>query len=242
MKSHLQKIFLLIFLCVTLQGCVILLGGAAVGAAGAAIIYDRRDMKTMVNDEKLSRQVLTALESNAQIKQQCHIVVSTYRGVVLIAGQAPTQELKQTIDKIVKQETGKHRLYNEVTIEGPTSGLTRTSDSWITTKVKAKLIDTKGLKSGEFKVVTENGIVYLMGVVSKSQAQLATNAAKTVGGVQKIVTVFQYQRNVDPELSSIENANVAAEKHESNPPKAQMTAPKKNTSTEKPGKTQYIGM
>ncbi len=230
MKSHLQKLFLLIFLCVTLQGCVVLLGGAAIGSAGAAIIYDRRDVKTMMNDEKLSRQVLLELETNEQIKQQCHIVVSTYRGMVLIAGQAPTKELQQTINKIAKQETGKHRLYNEVTIEGPTSGLTRTSDSWITTKVKAKLIDTKGLKSGEFKVVTENGTVYLMGVVSKSQGQLATNAAKTVGGAQKIVTVFKYQRNIDPEMQSIKNANTAAEETQT------------TTSNKKPGETQYIGI
>lgn len=235
MNSLSQKIFLLIFIGVMLQGCVALLGGAAVGAAGAAIIYDRRDVNTMMSDEKLSRQVLLALEANEQIKQQCHIVVSTYRGMVLIAGQAPTEELKQTINNIAKKEVGKQLLYNEVTIDGPTTALTRTSDSWITTKVKTKLIDTPGLKSGEFKVVTENGVVYLMGVVSKSQAQLATNTAKMVGGVQKVVTIFQYQQNIDPEVSAVENANISAETHDN--------SVNSNDSSEiKPGKTKYIGI
>ncbi len=235
MKSLYRKLAFLLILCFCLQGCLLVLGGAAIGAAGAAIIYDHRNVHTIMGDESVSRHLLLALQSNTQIKQQCHIVISTYHGIILLAGQAPTQALKQTIQKIAKKETSGKRLYNEITIEGPTSGLTRTSDSWITTKVKTKLIDTPGLKSGSIKVVTENGTVYLMGHVSKPQAQLATNVAKAVSGVQKVVTIFQYKRNVEPELSAINRANTAAETHENSPSQ-------QGSAETKPGKTQYIGM
>ncbi len=185
-----KQLIFIVILTLSLQGCFMIIGGAAIGAATAAILYDSRSPKKIMADEDISRQILLVLNQNEQIKQQTHLVVSTYHGIVLIAGQAPTEELKQSIEKAIKTVPDIKRLYNAITIEGPTSILTRTSDAWITAKIKTKLMNTSQLKSGQFKVVTENGIVYLMGIVSQSQEQLAINEAKTVDGVQKVVTVF----------------------------------------------------
>jgi osmotically-inducible protein OsmY len=84
------------------------------------------------------------------------------------------------------------RIYNEITIQGPTSSLTRTSDAWITTKIKSQMLATDDLQSGTIKVLTENGAVYLMGVVTHDQADMSVDIARQVSGVQKVVKIFQY--------------------------------------------------
>lgn len=194
MKKSLLSLGLIITLTFLLQGCFVVMGGAAVGAASTAILYDNRDFHTMLNDETISRQIATAINSHEAIRSQCHIVISTYHGIVLLAGQAPTTALKTQIQILAKQQPHIKRLYNEIQIEGPTTMLTRSSDTWITTKTKTALLNTPKLKSGNLKVITENGTVYLMGILTREQAKLAVQTTRTIGGVQKVVTVFQYQK------------------------------------------------
>ena len=83
-------------------------------------------------------------------------------------------------------------LYNEVTIEQPISNSARANDSWITTKVKTTLLTSPNLNSASLKIITENGVVYLMGLTTRTQAQIATDKTRTVAGVQKIVKLFEY--------------------------------------------------
>lgn len=83
-----------------------------------------------------------------------------------------------------------------MTIEAPTSSLTRTSDAWITSKIKTKFIGAKGLSSSHFKVVTENGTVFLIAHVTRDQAAMAVNVARHVDGVQKVVKIFDYKTDV----------------------------------------------
>jgi osmotically-inducible protein OsmY len=202
-----MKNFLLVLLLscgfLSLQGCPAIIAGAAVGVAGTAIIYDHQNIKASFGDQNISYAISNKLKATPDITQQCHIVVGTDNGTVLLAGQAPTAALKQKAENIAKTVSGIKRLYNEITIEGPTSNLTRAGDSWITTKVKSQLLATKNLKSGEFKIITENGTVFLMGEASRSQAQLAVNAARKVDGVQKVVKIFKYVR----EASQTPNQN-----------------------------------
>ena len=195
-ESDMKKIISVICLIVILQGCVVFIGGAAIGAATAsAVLYDRRPTKTIVNDENISYQVTQALQADHAIASQCHVGVTAYNQVVLLVGQAPTQALKDQISMAAKTIPGITKLYNEVTIEAPSTNLVQTSDAWVTTKVKSYLLTAKGLDSGQFKVVTENGTVYLMGIASRDQANLAVEQARQVEGVQKVVTVFEYQRD-----------------------------------------------
>ena len=90
-------------------------------------------------------------------------------------------------------ETDRQKVYNQIIISGVTTDLGRTDDAWITSKVKSAMLDQDGLRSSQIKVITSNGVVYLMGWVTHSQADLATNVARRVEGVQKVVKVFQYQ-------------------------------------------------
>jgi len=191
----LKKIFIISLLVCSLQGCALLIGGAAIGGAAAAVIlYDHRDVKAIFQDNNTVYDIKQKLIANQDISLQCHIVVSSYNGTVLLAGQAPTQALKDKITQITKTIPNIKRLYNELTIEAPSSELTRTSDAWITTKVKTQLLATDALKSGQFKVITENGTVFLMGIVNRSQAQLAVDVSRHIDGVQKVVKVFEYTR------------------------------------------------
>jgi len=110
-----------------------------------------------------------------------------------MVGQVETSELReyayQLIDKNIK---GLRRLTNEVTVAGSSSLIQRSNDAWITTKVKAAMLTKKSLHSTEIKVVTESSVVYLLGLVSRRQAVLATEAARCVPGVLKVVKVFEY--------------------------------------------------
>jgi osmotically-inducible protein OsmY len=112
---------------------------------------------------------------------------------VLLAGQAPTEELRQRIVEITKKIPNVKRIYNEIALQAPSSALTTASDAWITAKVKTALLGAKGLHSGQFKIVTENGTVFLMGVVERKQADLAVEATRKVDGVQKVVKIFEYK-------------------------------------------------
>jgi osmotically-inducible protein OsmY len=94
-------------------------------------------------------------------------------------------ELVKKVDKVT-------HVYNELTIAAPSSLVSRSSDSYITTKVKTQLFADKNVSGIQFKVVTEKGVVYLMGIVSRAEAEIATDIARQTGGVQKVVKLFQY--------------------------------------------------
>jgi len=192
-----KKILLVLSVICVLQGCVPIMAGATVGAVGGSILYDRRPIKVMMRDDDIAYAIEKKLFEVDNIRTKCHVAITSYNGVVLLVGQAPTQALKDQIATIARTVSSIKRLYNEITIGAPTSYLTRTSDAWITTKVKTKLLSVKHLKSGQFKILTEDGTVYMLGIVSRSQAQTAVNIVRRVGGVQKVVKVFEYNREPD---------------------------------------------
>lgn len=189
------KFFLLSFLMASamiLPGCPAIAVGAAAGAAATAIVYDHRSINAIMQDNNIGNQVFVLIYKDADIKDNCHIVVTAFRGSVLLAGQAPTEELQERAVTIAKGVPGVKRIYNEITIGAPTSMSVQSTDSWITSKVKAQLLATKGLSSAHFKVLTENGTVFLIGEVSRDQSELAVNATRHVEGVQKVVKIFDY--------------------------------------------------
>jgi len=189
--NHLNKLILLSIFSISLQGCVAVAGGTA-AVAGAPLIYDKRPIQQIMQDENISYQISQALNRDKLISTRCHIVISTFHNIVLLAGQAPTNALRQRALKIAKKISGIVKFYNKITIAKPTSALTRTTDAWITTKVKARLIGQDNLKSGQFKVVTENSVVYLMGIVHRDQSVLAVKAIRDTKGVNKVITIFEY--------------------------------------------------
>ena len=121
-----------------------------------------------------------------------HIVVTSYNGVVLLAGQTPRSDLKAAAEQAARRVQGVSKVHNELQVLQPTSLLARSNDSLLTTKIKTQMVADASVPGTRIKVVTENGIVYLLGLVSRQEAINATNLVQSVGGVQKIVKLVQY--------------------------------------------------
>jgi len=176
-----------------LSGCVpvVLVGGAA---ATATIVHDRRTAGSIVEDQAIELRVKNALRKDGEITDQTHINVTSYNGIVLLSGEAPGQALRTRAGEIARGSKQVRRVHNEIQIAAPSSSMTRSSDSWITTKAKSSLVglDVKGFDPTRVKVVTENGTVFLMGMVYHKEADAIVARTQQVSGVQRIVKLFEY--------------------------------------------------
>ncbi|MBL1142906.1 MAG: BON domain-containing protein [Proteobacteria bacterium] len=182
---------ILLGLITQLTGCAVVAVGGAAAATGTAVV-DRRTTGTLVEDQTIEVKAIKAIHENAELNEQAHINVTSYNTVVLITGETPTDALRQKAMELVKNIDKVTHVYNELTIAAPSSMTSRGSDSIITTKVKTKLFADKKVSGIQFKVVTEKGVVYLIGIVSRAEAEIATDIARQTGGVQKVVKLFQY--------------------------------------------------
>jgi len=174
-----------------------LLGGCAAavvagGATTAAVVYDRRTAGTIIEDQSIETKAWQAFGSDKEINDNSHLNVTSYNTIVLVTGETSTEELRERIISIVRNLDKVSQVYNEVTIAAPSAYVSRSSDSLITSKVKTKLLALENFEGASVKVVTEKGVVYLMGLLSHDEADRATDAARKVGGVQKVVKLFQY--------------------------------------------------
>lgn len=190
MKRIVTLIGLIVALPLALQSCFV--AGAAAGAAAIAMVYDHRSIEYTLQDNKLAKAIVARLSANKNMWTESHIEVTVFNHVVLLTGQTPNPEWRQNAGDIAKSVHDVDKVYNQLTVEGPTSSLTRTSDSWITTKIRSQMLAEQNLKSSSIKVVTENGVVYLMGMVSQEQADIAVDIARKVSGVQKVIKIFIY--------------------------------------------------
>jgi osmotically-inducible protein OsmY len=186
-----KKALLVMALAMSLQSCIFVVGAAAGGAAVSAV-YDHRKLGQIQQDNRLNNKIIDKINTIPDLHDRAHISVTTFNGVVLLSGEALTPELKQQVESAAHEVDGISKIYNEIEIKGPSSSLTKASDSWITAKIKTHMLATKGLESGSIKVVTENGTVYLMGVVNRDQADNTVDIARQVAGVQRVIKIFQY--------------------------------------------------
>jgi osmotically-inducible protein OsmY len=186
-----KKIILIFLITGFLQGCIpsVFIAGAA---AGGAVIYDHRSAKVMIDDRNITFQAQNDINNDQELHEKSHISVATFNHIVLLLGQAPNSELRSRAESIVKSNSKVKMIYNEITIENSISNIACANDAWITTKVKTVLLTTPDLNSTNLKIVTEKGVVYLMGLTTRTQAQIATNKTRTVAGVQKVVKLFEY--------------------------------------------------
>ena len=112
--------------------------------------------------------------------------------MVLLVGQTPSASLRVVAEKIAHTTPNVRRVYDEIIVAGPSTFTERSKDTWITGEVRSRMLTKKGLESGSIRIVTEHGIVYLMGIATHEQANLAVAVARQVNGVRKVVKVFQY--------------------------------------------------
>ena len=147
---------------------------------------------TDIDDWQMSTMIGVNIKKASPQLASSHINVSTYNKVVLLTGEVASNELRILAGTTARNYKDVRQVYNELKLQGSSSLLARTNDSWLTTKVKSKLLANKEVVSGEIEVITESGIVYLMGIVSRDTADRATAVASNTGGVVKVVRVFEY--------------------------------------------------
>lgn len=184
------RCYLVLVTVILLQGCAAAVVGT--GATGAAVAHDRRTMGTFIEDQAIELKANKEFYADEEISDSAHVNVTSYNTVVLVTGEAPTEEIRNHIISIVESIPKVSHVYNEVTIAAPSSLVSRTSDSLITSKVKTRLLTLKNFDGTRVKVVTEKGVVYLMGLVTREEGNRATESARRAGGVQKVVKLFQY--------------------------------------------------
>ena len=185
MKIKTITFFLLVALLTSCAALVV------VGAAGGVVVYDRRSINTLESDARIFYVINRAITSDRNFRDS-RIVITSFNNVVLLAGQTPTASLRVIAEKIAKTTPNVRRVYNQITIDYPLSFSQRSNDTWIASQVRTKMLTKKGLESGSIHIVTENSVVYLMGIVTEEQARLAVNVARQVNGVSKVVKLFQY--------------------------------------------------
>lgn len=191
MKRLIKTILIISSLSLTLQACIFV-AGAAAGAAAIAVVYDHRTITNTLKDTKIANQIFYKLSLIPGLRYDSHVKVTVFNRVVLLTGETPDPNWRRQAEELASSVPHVARVYNQISIQGPTSTLTRSSDYWVTAKIKSQMLATDNLKSSSIKVVTENGVVYLMGIVNQQQGEIAINIARQVSGVQKVVKIFQY--------------------------------------------------
>lgn len=171
------------------QGCVpLVVGGAA--ATGVAVAQDRRTIGTITEDEGIE------LKASGRIRERfsdgAYVSVTSYNRTVLLTGQVPDAQSRAEAERIARSVENVRNVHNELAVAGISSFTARSNDSIITSKVKARFLDSQKFNVLNVKVVTESSVVYLLGLVKKQEANDATEIARTTSGVQKVVRVFEY--------------------------------------------------
>jgi len=154
---------------------------------------DRRTSGAYVDDETIEWKIIDVLYKDEQIEKQTHLNATSYNGIVLLTGEIPNDEMRVKINEKIRGVQGVRQLHDETSIAAPSSMMSRSGDTWITSKVKTAMLTNDTDMGVRTKVVTDKGVVYLMGIVSPQEADKLTELARRVGGVQKVVKVFEYQ-------------------------------------------------
>jgi len=187
---QIRLVFMLLIPIMLLQACAaVVVGGAA---TTAAVAYDRRTAGAVLDDQSIEAKAKYAIFQDKDIHSQSNINVTSYNGFVLLSGETPNEALKQKAENLVKDIPKVRKVFNELAISGPSALTSRTSDSWITTKVKTKMTKDENVDPLFIKAVTERGIVYLMGKVTRSEADYAVAVARSTKGVLRVVKIFEY--------------------------------------------------
>lgn len=187
---QIRLVFLLLIPIMLLQACAaVVVGGAA---TTAAVAYDRRTAGAILDDQSIEVKAKYAIFQDKDVYNQSNINVTSYNGFVLLSGETPNEALKQKATNLVKDIPKVRKVFNELAISGPSALTSRSSDSWITTKVKTQITRDENVDPFYVKVVTERGTVYLMGKVTKTEADRAVAVTRSVKGVLRVVKIFEY--------------------------------------------------
>ncbi|MGO2477873.1 MAG: division/outer membrane stress-associated lipid-binding lipoprotein [Pseudoalteromonas sp.] len=175
---------------VLLQGCAAAVVAGTAGAVTAA--NDRRTLGSQIDDNNIEIKSNLAISEVSRLERHANLDVISVNGIVLLIGQVANQEMKDEAYKAVENVDGIRKIHNQIRIGSNVGMTTKTHDSWLTSKVKTQLFTTENLSSNNIKVVTENGEVFLMGLVSGNEAKTAVEVSRNVSGVERVIKVFEY--------------------------------------------------
>ncbi|MFZ9035357.1 MAG: BON domain-containing protein [Francisellaceae bacterium] len=175
-----------------LAGCTpVVIAGAGAAAAGASIGNSSVESDTTLSDKAIQFRAIGVLNHYPELKNNSNVEPVVFNHILLLLGQVPSASLRAELAHRMAQIQGVDIVYNQLTIGDPVNIGGYVADSWITTKVISELVNHK-INSLKYKVVTQKGVVYLMGVVSEQEGQQAAEVAASVSGVTKVVKVFSY--------------------------------------------------
>jgi osmotically-inducible protein OsmY len=169
-----------------LSGCPAAIVGA--GALTYGVAEDRRTSGTMIDDDNIETRVSRGVRD--RYGENTHVNVTSFNRSVLLTGEVPEEARRAEIEKLAQGAGNVRNIANELQVGAPSSLGARTNDSYITTKVKGRLLDSNKVNPIHVKVVTEAGVVYLMGIVTEQEAADAVDVARNTGGVVKVVRIF----------------------------------------------------
>ena len=182
------KLFFAAALAAQLSACVpVIVGGAA---AGGAVAADRRTSGIYVEDENIELKAVKYMETT--LGEAAHVNVTSYNRNVLLTGEVPDQAAKANAEAFVKGIQNVRAITNEIVVSPKTSIGSRSNDTYLTSKVKTKFVTENQFPANIVKIVTENSVVYLLGIVNKTEADAAAEIARNTDGVEKVVKVFEY--------------------------------------------------
>jgi len=183
-----MRFIVLLLLAGLLQGCV---HAASTGErTGGLVAQDRRDSEARTDDRAIETRAGNLIY--AQTRVLMHVNVTSFNRRVLISGEVPTEAARGEVEKIVSSVEKVSEVMNELVVSGNSSLLSRSNDSLIASNVKLRFVTGKQFDANHIKVVTENGTVFLMGIVNRSEGGAAAEAASAAKGVQRVVTIFEY--------------------------------------------------
>lgn len=191
MKFPTQKLLAAALIAATLSACVplvpLMVGGGVMG--GAMVATDRRTSGSQLEDEGIELRAASRIFEN--LGERVHINVTSYNRQVLLTGEVPSAQDKQLVEQIVAKVENVQSIVNELAVLGNSTLNQRTSDTLVTGRVKAGMVDAQDLIANAIKVVTERGTTYLMGRVTQREANRSTDIARSTNGVQKVIRLFE---------------------------------------------------
>ncbi|WP_049723565.1 BON domain-containing protein [Gilvimarinus polysaccharolyticus] len=152
----------------------------------------KRSLGVKIDDSQIETIASVNIDKASSVLDNAPISVHSFNAVVLLIGQVPTNEARELAGNTVRKMPTVRQVHNELQVQAPISLLAGANDSWLSTKIRSKLLTHRDIESSRIQVVTENNTVYLMGLVTRAEAETVTNIARHTGGVQKVVRVFEY--------------------------------------------------
>jgi len=189
MKPSIRLIAVIFALSPILQSCAPILIGAGVGA-GVMMADDRRTNAAILEDQTIEIKIRSRIEE--KYGEQVHANITSFNRFVLLTGEAPTEEIKQDLSIVALEVQNVRNVQNEVVVAGNSSFTSRSSDALLISRVMGRLMQNERVSTNHLKVVTEDGTVFLMGLVTRAEAESAAQTAATSNGAQRVVKLFEY--------------------------------------------------